>query len=212
MSPNPSPLGLCELAPGLSRRNLLGAFAGLAAGCALPSTALANRTALPPPLPLSSDMQAAGFRAAPAAWLELIRNHPDLDPATHTLSPITLTRERENELAQVQEQVNRLIRFRPDGSERWQVAVSEGDCEDFAISKLAALCNDRGWPRSALTLAACRLQNGQGHAVLLVHSDKGVYALDNRRRRVEPWQRLAYRWVAREEPGAPFGLWRKLIA
>ena len=87
-----------------------------------------------------------------------------------------------------------------------------GDCEDFAISKLAALCNDRGWPRSALTLAACRLQNGQGHAVLLVHSDKGVYALDNRRRRVEPWQRLAYRWVAREEPGAPFGLWRKLIA
>ncbi|HIP77818.1 MAG TPA: hypothetical protein EYH07_05075, partial [Kiloniellaceae bacterium] len=69
-----------------------------------------------------------------------------------------------------------------------------------------------GWPRSALTLAACHIENGQGHAVLLVHTTQGVYALDNRRRGVEPWHRLPYKWIAREEPGAPFGLWRKLSA
>ncbi len=195
---------------GLSRRSLVGALAGFAATCALPAPSGANLTTLPASLPPSSAMQAAGFRAAPAAWFRFLKQHPELDLSAEPLAPVKLTHEREAELALVHQQVNRLIRFRPDGPDRWQLVESEGDCEDYAIRKLFTLCLKYGWPRSALTLAACHIESGQGHAVLLVHSDKGVYALDNRRRRVEPWRRLPYRWIAREDPGAPFGLWRKL--
>ncbi|NIA67250.1 transglutaminase-like cysteine peptidase [Pelagibius litoralis] len=193
-----------------TRRHLLGALAGITATCALPTRSGANLTSLPPALPPSSAMQAAGLHAAPAAWFSLIKRHPELDPAPHPFAPITLTPEREVQLTLVHQRVNRLIRFRPDGPDRWRLAESEGDCEDYAIRKLHTLCKDYGWPRSALTLAACHIESGLGHAVLLVHSDKGVYALDNRRRRVEPWRHLPYRWIAREDPGAPFGLWRKL--
>ncbi|WP_299392495.1 transglutaminase-like cysteine peptidase [Pelagibius sp.] len=196
----------------LRRRQFLGVLGGLAASCMLPSESSANLTTLPPPLPLSTAMRESGFRAAPVAWLKLIEQHPDLDPAAHPFASMTLTPEREAQLWQVHQQVNRLIRFRPDGPDRWQLVHSEGDCEDYAIRKLHMLCSDHGWPRSALTLAACHIENGQGHAVLLVHTTQGVYALDNRRRRVEPWHRLPYKWIAREEPGAPFGLWRKLSA
>ncbi len=194
----------------LSRRRLIGVLAGVTATCALPAPGGANLTTLPATLPPSSAMRAAGFRAAPAAWFKLIKQHPELDLSAEPLAPVALTHAREVELALVHQQVNRLIRFRPDGPDRWQLVESEGDCEDYAIRKLFTLCQKYGWPRSALTLAACHIESGQGHAVLLVHSDRGVYALDNRRRHVEPWRRLPYRWIAREDPGAPFGLWRKL--
>lgn len=197
---------------GLSRRHFIGAVAGATAAFALPSRSHANLTTLPAPLPLSSAMRTGNFHKAPAGWFKLIKRHPKLNPAAHKLTPIALTGEREMQLLRVHQRVNRLIRFRPERKDRWQLGVTVGDCEDYAIRKLDMLCSEYGWPRSALTLAACRVEDGQGHAVLLVHSDKGVYALDNRRGGVEPWRKLPYRWIAREEPGAPFGLWRKLLA
>lgn len=199
-------------APSLTRRAFLGGMAAATAVAALPSDGHANLTTLPEPLPASSAMVSGDFHRAPEGWFNLIKRHPKLDPAAHRLSPITLTSEHEQQLRRVHQRVNRLIRFRPEKQDRWQLGVESGDCEDYAIQKLDVLCSELGWPRSALTLAACYTEAGQGHAVLLVHSDKGVYALDNRRARVEPWHDLPYRWIAREEPGAPFGLWRKLVA
>lgn len=207
-----SPSDAAPPASPLTRRAFLGAMAGAATVAAFPSRSHANLTTLPEPLPISSAMGAGDFHRAPEGWFNLIRRHPKLDPAAHKLSPITLTGEHEQQLTRVHQRVNRLIRFRPEEQDSWQLGVESGDCEDYAIQKLDVLCSELGWPRSALTLAACYTEDGQGHAVLLVHSDKGVYALDNRRARVEPWHDLPYRWIAREEPGAPFGLWRKLVA
>ena len=199
-------------ASGLTRRHFLGALASVATVSALPSRSHAKLTTLPTPLPVSMGMRAGDFRKAPKAWISLIKRHPKLDPAGHKLAPITLSAEQEAQLVEVQDRVNRLIYFRPESKDVWQLGVLAGDCEDFAISKLDILCGEYGWPRSALTLAACYTERGQGHAVLLAHTHKGVYVLDNRRAEVKPWHRLPYRWIAREEPGAPFGLWRKLKA
>ena len=183
---------------GFTRRSFLGALTGAVTACAFPVPGYANLTTLPGNLPLSSAMRTGDYHRAPPGWFKFIKRHPKLSPAGHAQMSLT------------QQQVNRLIRFRPERKDRWQLVTSAGDCEDYAIRKLDILCNTHGWPRSALTIAACYTEHGQGHAVLLVHTDKGVYALDNRRRAVEPWRRLPYRWIAREEHGAPFGLWRAL--
>ncbi len=201
----------------LSRRHLLLGLGALAAGTALPPAAQAAMSGLPGglagPLPASSAMAAGDYVPAPAAWFALLRKHPELDPAGHPMAPMTLTVARAAKLIEVNKAVNSAIRYRDDASrDVWEVGGKEGDCEDFAIRKLAELTGRHGVPRGALTLSACRLERGRGHAVLLVHSDRGVYVMDNLTPRVLPWEKLPYRWVAREEPGAPFRLWRSLAA
>jgi predicted transglutaminase-like cysteine proteinase len=157
-------------------------------------------------------MSAGDLIPAPAAWFALLRQHPELDPAADRFAPARLTVGRAARLIKVNREVNARIAYRDDvpGRDFWQVGDRQGDCEDYAIRKLQSLIRDHGFPRGALTLAACRLDRGRGHAVLLVHSDRGVYVLDNLTPRVMPWHDLPYRWVAREEPGAPFRLWRAL--
>ena len=197
----------------LSRRHLLCGLGGLAACAALPAAAQAAMTGLQGPLPPSSPMSAGAFVPAPSAWFALLRQRPELDPAHEAFEPMRLTVGRGAELIKVNKEINAAVRYRADaGRDFWEVGGREGDCEDIAIRKLAELVGSYGFPRGALTLSACKLDYGRGHAVLLVHSDKGVYVMDNLTPRVLPWRALPYSWVAREEPGAPFRLWRALAA
>ena len=195
----------------LSRRHLLYGLGGLAAAAAIPAAAEAAVTGLQGPLPWSSPMAAGAYVPAPAAWFTLLRQFPELDPADAPFAPVRLTVARAAQLIKVNKDVNAALRYRDDsGDDYWEVGDSEGDCEDFAIRKLQELTGGFDFPRGALTLAACRLDRGRGHAVLLVHSNRGVYVMDNLTPRVLPWRKLPYSWVAREEPGAPFRLWRAL--
>jgi predicted transglutaminase-like cysteine proteinase len=178
---------------------------------ALPTAAHAAMTGLQGPLPASTLMSSGDFIPAPAAWFALLRRHPELDPAGSPMAPVKLTGARAALLMKVNQQINAAVRFRNDPDrDFWEVGGTEGDCEDIAIRKLTELNHRNGFPRGALTIAACKLDYNRGHAVLLVHSDRGVYVLDNLTPRVLPWSDLPYRWVAREEPGAPFRLWRSL--
>ncbi|MPZ10283.1 MAG: hypothetical protein GEU89_08730 [Kiloniellaceae bacterium] len=192
---------------------MLCGLGGLAAGAALPATAQAAMTGLQGPLPHSSPMSAGAFIPAPAAWFALLRRHPELDPASAAFGPMELTVRRAARLIEVNKQINAALRYRNDADkDYWEVGGSEGDCEDIALRKLAELVNSHGFPRGALTLSACKLDYNRGHAVVLLHSDKGVYVMDNLTPRILPWRDLPYKWVAREEPGAPFRLWRSLAA
>jgi predicted transglutaminase-like cysteine proteinase len=195
----------------LSRRHLLCGLGALAAGATLPLSAQAAITGLQGPLPLSTEMSYGDFVPAPAAWFNLLRQHPELDPQSTPMASVNLTPARAALLMKVNKEVNREVSYRADaGSDVWTVGGREGDCEDIAIRKLAVLTQVHGVSRGALTLAACRLDYSRGHAVLLVHSDSGVYVMDSLTSRVAPWRSLPYSWTAREEPGAPFRLWRSL--
>lgn len=168
-------------------------------------------TGLQGPLPQSTRMSAGELIPAPAAWFALLRQHPELDPAATRFSPMKLSVGRATQLMKVNKAVNGRIAYRDDDAQDvWEVGDRAGDCEDYAIRKLKTLVQDYGFPRGALTLTACKLDRGRGHAVLLIHSDRGVYVMDNLTNRVMPWHDLPYNWVAREEPGAPFRLWRAL--
>lgn len=197
----------------LSRRHLLCGLGAAAASLALPGSLQAAMTGLNGPLPKSSTMSAGDLIPAPAAWFALLRQHPELDPANARFKPARLSVGRAAQLVKVNKEINGRITYREDSDrDIWEVGDRAGDCEDYAIRKMRTLIREHDFPRGALTLSACKLDRSRGHAVLLVHSDRGVYVLDNLTNRVMPWHHLPYRWVAREEPGAPFRLWRALGA
>lgn len=196
----------------LTRRFFLAAMTATATTAILPRQSQANLVVLPEPLPLSTPIGSGEFVNAPPAWLRFVERFPALHPGKVSLQRRASTKLREAELDYVQRLVNKEVLFTPEKRDVWLPAGRSGDCEDFAIRKLELLVQRFGWPRGALTLATCYAETGQGHAVLLAHTDRGVYALDNRRLPVMPWRALPYRWVAREAPGSPFALWRKIEA
>jgi predicted transglutaminase-like cysteine proteinase len=69
-----------------------------------------------------------------------------------------------------------------------------GDCEDYALEKRKILMS-RGVPMRALSIALVRTASNESHAVLLVHTDKGEYVLDNLTHAIRPWQSTRYTWI-----------------
>jgi len=64
---------------------------------------------------------------------------------------------------------------------------TKGDCEDFALGyfyQLRAL----GWSDQSMRIAICKLFSGQMHAVLLVDTENGTFALDGRKRFALPYR------------------------
>ena len=196
----------------LSRRCFLAAAVTSTILATRPGQLSASLTELPQPLPPSTAIGSGEFVAAPGGWLRLIKRHPEFHPGKFVLSAAASSKMREAELDHVQRLVNRSVRFRLEDRDIWQSAANAGDCEDFAIRKLEILIRHFGWPRGALTIATCYAETGEAHAVLLAHMTRGVYVLDNRQQPVVPWRSLPYRWLAREEPGSPFALWREIKA
>lgn len=81
-----------------------------------------------------------------------------------------------------------------------------GDCEDHAIHAYHRL-REAGWPRAALRLAIASTGTGErgerDHALLLLDTDVGLFAFDNRARGLPLARELGYRhWLA-QQPGKP---------
>jgi predicted transglutaminase-like cysteine proteinase len=85
----------------------------------------------------------------------------------------------------------------------WTLPVDgQGDCEDFQLLKrrdLIAL----GFPPQALMMTVVRDENGEGHAVLMVRTDRGDLVLDNRTDMIRDWQATSYEFVKRQSQEAP---------
>jgi predicted transglutaminase-like cysteine proteinase len=97
-------------------------------------------------------------------------------------------------LQQVNSRVNASIRAVADrpGVDRWSLNPSSGDCEDFALSKRAALIR-AGVPAGVLRIAVTKTRRGEPHAVLVVKTSQGDYVLDNLRERVTTLGGAGYR-------------------
>jgi len=76
-----------------------------------------------------------------------------------------------------------------------------GDCEDYAIAKQKTLKDNHdieSW------LATCTVPAQGYHAVLIIHTDRGAYVLDNRYRTVYHYKSCNYKWDKIETEG---GVW-----
>lgn len=82
-------------------------------------------------------------------------------------------------------------------AEVWFYPTTAGDCEDYVLLKRRELMA-LGWPASALLITVVRQQDGEGHAVLTVRTDRGDMILDNLRSEVRAWNETEYTFVKRQ--------------
>ena len=72
-----------------------------------------------------------------------------------------------------------------------------GDCEDIALAKRRQLIED-GWPVSTLLMTVAKEANGEGHAVLMVRTDRGDLILDNQDSTIRDWRESPYHFLKRQ--------------
>jgi predicted transglutaminase-like cysteine proteinase len=145
-----------------------------------------------------------------------VRNPDECTGGTDAPAPAKMTSEKWIELSQVNEYVNRTIPQVSDmalfGRAEWWAYPDErgGDCEDFALEKRRLLI-ERGWKAENLLVSVVREWNGDGHAVLLVKSDRGEFVLDNKNWEIAVWSDTPYQWIKRQSEERPY-IWVNLDA
>jgi predicted transglutaminase-like cysteine proteinase len=81
-----------------------------------------------------------------------------------------------------------------------------GDCEDFALEKRFRLTK-LGIPIGALSIALVNNKNTlTSHALLLVETTQGTYAMDRFTNQILLWFQLPYNFESRERPD---GRWER---
>lgn len=111
-------------------------------------------------------------------------------------------------LARLNRQVNAAIEPVEDVGDVWRADAREGDCEDYALAKRAALLAD-GWTPSQLLIAVADDAFGSPHAVLIARTSMGDFVLDNQTDEVLRWDRAALTFHARQSARLP-AMWVRL--
>lgn len=152
------------------------------------------------------------FGPAPAGWLNYCLAIPARCARPVPSAHLTWDAETAATLRRVQREVNGSIRpvAEPPSRDAWVLEPSAGDCEDFALTKQAAL-RAAGLPAGALRLATAYTERGEYHTVLTAQTDRGTYVLDNRFADPLPLAEVPYRWIMVERPDQPFR-WNRLEA
>jgi predicted transglutaminase-like cysteine proteinase len=116
---------------------------------------------------------------------------------------ISLTPQVWTTIVSVNRQVNARIRPITDRDhwglvDRWEFPDDGmGDCEDYQLLKRRILV-ERGLPRRAMRMTVVIDELGEGHAVLMLRTDRGDIILDNKTSTVLPWEETGYTYVKRE--------------
>jgi predicted transglutaminase-like cysteine proteinase len=162
----------------------------------------------------SSVMPTYGYAFPPAAFNDFCEIEPGLCASTSGEKVVELTDQRRAELERVNGEVNRSVAQRddaPDGQrgDRWQVALTAGDCEDIAIRKKSELLK-LGWSASSLLLTVARMPGTDtGHTVLTVRTSEGDLILDSLAPRIRPWSSTRYEYFARQSQ-EQHGQWEQI--
>jgi len=160
----------------------------------------------------SSGLPSAGRLSAPPVgvarpvpgWRVFCERHP-ADCSVDPDEPDTakLSRSVWQQILAVNARVNAMVRPLGDDT-HWGVVDSWdypsdgfGDCEDYQLLKRKLLVG-AGLPRRALRMTVVIDERGEGHAVLMVRTDRGEFILDNKTRAVLPWYETGYVYVKRE--------------
>jgi predicted transglutaminase-like cysteine proteinase len=147
---------------------------------------------------------------APFAQVKFCMQNPGECRASEGASMVVLTSATQEELTSVNSNVNHTIVGVNDqsGEDVWSVNVKSGDCEDYALTKRDHLIA-KGWSPRALRIAVATTRSGEGHAVLVVKTDRGDLVLDNRTSRIKPWNRTDLSWIKIQSGENPY-LWYDL--
>ena len=140
----------------------------------------------------------------PIGWVEFCNEHAK-ECATTASEPrdVVLTSKVWKDLVRVNRWVNESIKPVTDMDhwgvvERWSYPDDgKGDCEDYVLEKRRALMQ-RGVPAGNLLITVVRQPNGDGHAVLTVHTSNGDYVLDNLESRILSWADTDYTYLKRQ--------------
>lgn len=145
----------------------------------------------------------------PIGWAEFcIEYAPECDTRPSLPRDVALSTRAWVELKRINVAVNTSVKPMTDMDhwgvvERWNYPDDGyGDCEDYALQKRKLLMAV-GWPREALLMTVVRDQNGNGHAILTVKTDRGEYVLDNQTNDVLLWADTGYRFVKRQSQSDP---------
>ncbi|TXM65917.1 transglutaminase-like cysteine peptidase [Methylobacterium sp. WL69] len=146
-----------------------------------------------------------GANARPvAAWNDFCARYPrECAVDAREAARITLTPAIRATLDSVNRRVNERIRPITDMAhwgvvDRWDFPDDgAGDCEDFQLLKRRMLV-ERGLPRRALRMTVVIDDIGEGHAVLMVRTDRGDLILDNKTNAILSGPRTGYTFIKRE--------------
>ncbi|MGO4389577.1 transglutaminase-like cysteine peptidase [Microvirga sp. 2YAF29] len=137
-------------------------------------------------------------------WVRFCEQKP-AECAVDTSEPakINLSAKDWKTLNQVNQQVNAAIEAKTD-KDHWGVddvwGFAEdgyGDCEDYQLVKRKHLV-EAGFPRRALRMTVVIDEEGAGHAVMMVRTNRGDFILDNKKNAILPWHKTGYTYIKRE--------------
>ena len=178
-----------------------GALIALALTGPAPAAAQAQLAALP----TKTEKLAPRGNARPTpGWLDFCRRYPTecaVDPSEP--AAVELTPKVWQLIVAVNRKVTGEVKPMTDKEhwgieDRWDFPDDGcGDCEDYQILKRRLLA-DAGLPRRAMRMAVVIDEDGQGHAVMIVRTSRGDFALDNKRNPVLPWHQTGYVYVKQE--------------
>ena len=150
-----------------------------------------------------------GVTRPPIGWVEFcVEYAPECKTKPAMPRDVVLSTAAWSDLQRVNLWVNNHVKPMTDMDhwgvvERWNYPDDGyGDCEDYVLAKRKMLIQE-GWPREALLITVVRDQNGDGHAVLTVKTDKGEFILDNQTNDVLLWSDTGYRYVKRQSQADP---------
>ncbi len=156
-----------------------------------------------------------GDTKAPWGWADFCsRHHEECDVTNVAPEPVVLTPALWSMIEVVNHDINSTIREADDREiynvlERWDYPTTgAGDCEDFALQKRKRLI-ENGLPRQALLITVVTDENGAGHAILTLRSNRGDFALDNRTDKIVAWKATGYVFVKMQSEQNP-NVWQRI--
>jgi len=191
-------------APGAARSRFLATLAGALFGLGLLAQNGGAQAQTLAALPNARPIEHIGVARPVLGWVKFCERHPDecrvdvSEPALVTMTPqvwraIVLTNRR----------VNARIKPKTDKDhfgvvDSWDFPDDGyGDCEDYQLLKRRLLAQ-QGLSRRAMRMTVVIDDQGEGHAVLMVRSDRGDFILDNKTNAVLAWNQTGYVFVKRE--------------
>ena len=144
-----------------------------------------------------------GPTSIPIGAAEFCKTHRnDCGPSASTVEVELLTDASWQQLVGINNAINKRVAPITDQdlyhvNELWTYPNGQGDCEDYALEKRRQLIA-KGWSPSALLMTVVRQQNGEGHAVLMVRTDRGDLVLDNQVGQVLVWNDTSYQFIKRQ--------------